>query len=145
MERFLVDHMLMRLGRWLRLVGMNVANPEVVEDLALLRRAKQENRILVTRDKKLFEASRTSGLDCILIHSSDIENQLAEMARFGIILKINPKRCTICNAPLQLDPNLSVQKEVWRCQECGKNYWKGTHWQRIEEILEKIRHQELNH
>jgi uncharacterized protein with PIN domain len=144
-ERFLVDHMLMRLGRWLRLVGMYVANPEVIDDLALLSRAKQEKRILVTRDKTLIEACRTSGLDSILIHSSDIENQLAEMARFGIILKINPKRCTICNAPLRLDPNLSVPKEVWRCQECGKGYWKGTHWQRIEETLEKIRHQELNH
>ena len=27
-ERFLVDLMLMRLGRWLRLLGQDVANPE---------------------------------------------------------------------------------------------------------------------
>jgi len=140
-EQFIVDHMLMRLGRWLRLVGMNVANPEEVDDLALLNKARRENRILITRDKNLFEACKSSGLEGILIRSSDIENQLAEMARFGIILKIQPKRCTICNAPLRMNHDRSDQKEVWRCQECGKDYWKGTHWQRMEEMLEKIRSQ----
>jgi uncharacterized protein with PIN domain len=52
-ERFLVDQMLMRLGRWLRLVGMDVANPEEANDMLLLLQAKREDRALITRDKRL--------------------------------------------------------------------------------------------
>jgi hypothetical protein len=50
---FLADLMLLRLARWLRLLGQDVANPESDSDKALLGQAKRENRILVTRDKRV--------------------------------------------------------------------------------------------
>jgi hypothetical protein len=138
-EQFIVDHMLMRLGRWLRLLGMNVANPEDADDQKLLQRAKQDIRILLTRDRKLADACRSKGVDCILIRSSNIEHQLSEMARHGIILKLNPRRCTICNSLLDQEIRSSGEKELWSCQGCGKAYWKGSHWIKMEKVLEKIR------
>jgi uncharacterized protein with PIN domain len=42
--------MLIRLGRWLRMVGLDVANPEGSDDKELLERTKAEGRILLTRD-----------------------------------------------------------------------------------------------
>lgn len=161
MERFLVDEMLQRLGRWLRLLGQDVANPEGAADSELLQRARAEQRTLVTRDRKLAEACENAGAKCILIKSSDLEDQLAEMAEQGIALRLDPRRCTLCNSPLELIPtpestgergplerNIQEKKpqgreepegrETWRCKGCGKLYWEGAHWKRMKEILEKI-------
>jgi len=138
-EQFIVDHMLMRLGRWLRLLGMNVANPEDADDRKLLLRAKQDHRVLLTRDRNLADACFSSGVGCILILSSNIEHQLSEMAKHGIILELNPKRCTICNNLLDQEIQSSGEKELWICQGCGKAYWKGSHWTKMEKVLEKIR------
>jgi uncharacterized protein with PIN domain len=37
--------MLIRLGRWLRMVGLDVANPERSDDKELLVRAKAEGKL----------------------------------------------------------------------------------------------------
>ncbi len=101
MPGFLVDLMLLRLGRWLRLMGQDVANPEESgSDIGLLQKAKTEKRTLITRDKRLADACRAAGVDCILIKASRLEEQLGEMAEFGIPLQLDPQRCTLCNGPL---------------------------------------------
>lgn len=136
--------MLMRLGRWLRLAGMNVANPGYANDPELMLLAKQENRVLITRDRKLADACRVSGIGCILIKSTRLQDQLKEMARLGVKLELNPKRCTICNCQLQetygeKNLNSPIQDKTWKCVGCGKLYWAGSHWKKIEETLKKIR------
>ncbi len=133
----MVDEMLSRLGRWLRLLGQDVANPSGEDDRELLKRAKQEKRTLVTRDKGLAAACKNAGASCILIESSKLEEQLKEMAKHGIPLDISPMRCTICNSPLyKVEPS---ERETWICEGCGKLYWQGSHWRRIEEMLRKLR------
>ena len=77
---FLVDLMLLRLGRWLRLLGQDVANPENDCDGALLGQAKRDGRILITRDKRLFSSCSAAGVEGILIRSSQISEQILEMA-----------------------------------------------------------------
>ena len=145
-DRFLVDQMLLRLGRWLRLVGKDVANAGEVDDRELVQKSRLENRTLITRDRDLAELCRISGVDCILINSNGLNDQMKEMARIGIKLQLNPQRCTICNGTLR-EPvkcidnengHLQNIKKTWECEDCGKLYWAGSHWKKIEEILEKI-------
>lgn len=137
MDRFLVDQMLLRLGRWLRLLGQDVANPDGFDDKDLLKIALQENRTLITRDKRLADSCENAGVSCMLIKSDKLEEQLEEMAELGIILDLNPIRCTICNSPLsKIEPS---EKETWICEGCGKLYWHGSHWERIAETLKKLR------
>jgi uncharacterized protein with PIN domain len=162
MERLLVDVMLMRLGRWLRLLGLDVANPPGQKDSELLQLARLENRTFLTRDRKLAEMCRSAGLPCLLIQSSLLEEQLKELAGMGLAMELNPQRCTLCNGPLaptsedqiSIEPisrdSISreqvsrepISEELWRCERCGKLYWEGSHWQRMEETLRKIRRQE---
>jgi uncharacterized protein with PIN domain len=160
-ERFLVDEMLLRLGRWMRLLGQDVANPEGATDSELLQRAKAEHRTLVTRDRRLAEACKSAGAKCILVKSSELEDQLAEMADHGIALRLDPSRCTLCNSPLESLEKSPTRKsagervpleriqlaraetesegrETWRCTGCGKLYWEGAHWKRMKEVLEAI-------
>jgi uncharacterized protein with PIN domain len=161
--------MLMRLGRWLRLLGQDVANPDDVDDRQLMEKAKAENRTLLTRDRRLAEACSKAGISCILIHSAHLEDQLKEIASRDISLDLKPLRCTICNCPLRRieagemeDSEIgaiesgagkmvsseigagereSSEKEIWQCEGCKKLYWEGSHWRNIEKALDKVRSQ----
>ncbi len=138
-QRFLVDLMLMRLGRWLRLLGQDVANPEGSRDAQLLLQAKNDCRTIITRDKELFLACIGAGVKCVFIRQSAISDQLLEMADVGVTLRLDPQRCTLCNGPLQ-------ETEVsgglrWQCRACKKIYWEGGHWQKMESMLQAIRSQ----
>jgi uncharacterized protein with PIN domain len=140
MERFIVDQMLIRLGRWLRLLGLDVANPDGLRDSELVMKARRERRILITRDRGLAQACLSAGGECILIVSSLLEEQLKEMARSGVDLKLDPQRCTLCNSPLK-EAESPARQLAWECQGCGKLYWAGSHWRRMEEMLERVRSQ----
>jgi uncharacterized protein with PIN domain len=135
--------MLMRLGRWLRLVGMDVANPGDDDDPELMIKAMRENRVLITRDKRLAENCRTAGVECILIQSTSLLGQLNEMADAGVKMELNPQRCTVCNGPLRVAVkragDQSPHERAWECEVCGKLYWSGSHWKRIEDTLKQIR------
>jgi len=133
-----VDLMLLRLGRWLRLMGQDVANPEESgSDIGLLQKAKAEKRTLITRDKRLADSCRAAGVDCILIKASRLEEQLGEMAKLGIPLQLDPQRCTLCNGPLQeVDCR---ERTTWQCESCGKQYWVGSHWRKMNKMLGDMR------
>jgi len=139
-QRFLVDLMLMRLGRWLRLLGQDVANPEGDSDEELLLQAKkEESRTIITRDRGLFLAAPGAGASCLLIRSSKISDQLLEMAEAGVPLRLDPRRCTLCNGRLQEAKTSGMKR--WRCSTCKKIYWEGGHWQKMESMLQAIRSQ----
>ena len=139
-KRFLVDLMLLRLGRWLRLLGQDVANPQNDSDEALLDQAKREKRVLITRDKRLFSSCSGAGVECILIRSSRISEQILEMAERGISLEIDPQRCTLCNNPLMEAEG--HEGELWICPNCQRLYWRGGHWRNMEGVLKNLRRRE---
>lgn len=134
-HRFVVDLMLMRLGRWLRLMGEDVANPEEGSDWQIRDQARREHRTVITRDKILYESCLKANLPCILIRSSQIEEQLLEMARTGVPLRLDPRRCTLCNGELEKNDGAGEQ---WKCRRCGKIYWKGSHWTKMGQLLLRI-------
>ena len=134
-QGFVVDLMLMRLGRWLRLMGQDVANPEGESDWEIIGQAAREHRSVITRDRRLWQSCRKTDQPCILIFSSQIEEQLLEMAGAGIPLRLDPQRCTLCNEPLE---QMAQGREQWRCRRCEKVYWRGSHWKKMEKMLEEI-------
>lgn len=119
------------------MLGQDVANPDNADDRALMERAQEENRTLLTRDRRLAEACSTSNVSCILIESSQLEEQLKEISKRGIALELKPLRCTLCNSPLRRIE--STIREEWQCEGCGKRYWVGSHWTKMEKMLERIR------
>jgi uncharacterized protein with PIN domain len=133
-QRFVVDLMLMRLGRWLRLMGQDVANPGAESDWELIEQAARGHRTVITRDRRLWQSCLKIDQPCILIFSSQIEEQLLEMAGAGLPLLLDPRRCTLCNEPLQM----AQGREQWHCRRCDKLYWRGSHWRKMEQMLEKV-------
>ena len=135
-QSYVVDLMLMRLGRWLRLMGQDVANPVAGNDWEIIEQAVREHRTVITRDRRLWQSCLKIERPCILIISSLIEEQLLEMAGAGVPLRLDPQRCTLCNEPLE--EMTEEGREQWRCRRCDKLYWRGSHWRKMELILEKI-------
>jgi hypothetical protein len=149
--KFLADKMLGKLAKWLRILGYDTTYPITDEDLVLILTARQENRILLTRDTNLIK--RRNICDYLFIKNDQWEEQLLELIK-GLELKIdfNSKifsRCSICNKPTKNVDKKEVQNYVppyvfltqnkfVYCPSCQKYYWKGTHWQRMTEKIKKL-------
>ena len=134
--KFLCDHMLGSLAKWLRLLGYDTASPGPLSDVELGAMAQHEGRSLLTRDREL--ARRVRGAYRIM--SDDLEEQLLDVARtFSLELEESMTRCSVCNAELEAVPKskakgqvpdgvYSRQRAFWRCASCGRFYWQGSHW-----------------
>lgn len=143
--RLLVDAMLGRLARWLRLMGYDTAYWLDGSDNALIRRARAEGRWIVTRDRQL--ANRRL-VRAILIEAETLDAQIVE-ARRKLWGDPEPfSRCSACNGLLvdlaREDARELVPPYVWHtqrsfreCCACGRVYWPGTHWPALKERLEE--------
>jgi uncharacterized protein with PIN domain len=159
--KFVVDGMLGRLARWLRLTGHDVAyaneSPFVTQqDEALMEKAEKEGAILITSDKGLYRRARRRGLRAVLIQAGDLLGQLVEVSRAVPELEIDLEnsRCPVCNGELEEvnreevrgavpDTVFEAHEIFWRCVSCGKIYWEGSHWKRILETLEEFRRRKV--
>jgi uncharacterized protein with PIN domain len=146
---FLCDEMLKGLGRWLRAAGYDVAvEPDGTSDKVLLERARDEGRILLTRDRRFAEQMSNSEkvvlLDCN--QEDDCIEELSEKLQVNWLYKPFT-RCLACNTPLiegtseQWDqvPDFSRQRatRVLYCPSCEQLFWDGSHVKRMKERLER--------
>ncbi|MBN2430332.1 MAG: Mut7-C RNAse domain-containing protein [Acidobacteria bacterium] len=143
---FIVDVMLGKLARWLRLLGLDA--------LYVRRRKPEELRavatspgILVTRDHHLTTGRKYPG-PVILIESTNWQQQIPEfLAKSGCRPFVRPfTRCPTCNGLLAEQPATAVEGKVprfvaarhrrfCRCTVCGQIYWPGSHQRRVREML----------
>lgn len=142
--RFLVDGMLGRLAKWLRAAGHDVVYEAPFDDLALADRARREERILLTRDHEL---ARRRGVRSLLVEGEALDEQLRQVLR--LFPPAAGARCLRCNVPLELVPLAAVEDFVppyvrqhqtayWLCPACRRVYWQGTHWQAMQERLQRL-------
>ncbi len=146
--RFMVDAMLGRLARWLRLMGCDAAFEAEIADADLVRRAIGENRVILTRDRRLLE--EWSIPHALVLESESLRDQLAEVARdFDLDWRARLfTRCSRCNTLLEeatppevadrVPPRvLRQQSRFRRCPDCGRIYWGGSHIERMRRVLEQ--------
>ncbi|MFB3888426.1 MAG: Mut7-C RNAse domain-containing protein [Candidatus Bathyarchaeia archaeon] len=149
--KFVVDGMLGKLTRWLRMMGHDVMYSTCVEDAELLAIAKEENRVLLTRDLELYQRAVGRGIEAYYVEGATEAERLAELARrFGVALSIDleKSRCPRCNAKLNhvakeeiagaVEANTLKYYDVfWKCPGCGHVYWQGAHWMKIRTTLKE--------
>ncbi|GMR18063.1 MAG: hypothetical protein BMS9Abin33_0464 [Gammaproteobacteria bacterium] len=146
-QRFYCDEMLKRVGRWLRAAGYDtvITNNELT-DREMIRQAVDENRCLITRDRKLAEF-RYADEVVLLLESNDMEQCIQELTqRIHINWLYRPfSRCLLCNtelAPAEANAWQRVPPESRKsadalsiCPACDKLYWSGSHTRRMKEKL----------
>ena len=136
MQCFLVDMMLMRLGRWLWLLGQDVASRWVREMTKLLLQAKELVQDYHYQGQEIFPSLCGRSASCLLISSSAIFDQLQEMADAVVPLRLDPQMYTLCDGFLVEMEILGMKK--WQCRACKKLYWEGGHWQKMKRMLQAI-------
>lgn len=142
--------MLGTLAKWLRILGYDTLFDPALDDYQLMRLARADGRVLLTRDREL---ARRRGVQALRIESEHLEDQIRQVLDD---LHLEPdqsySRCPVCNERLQtLDRDAARTRvpayvarthEIFKiCPICQRVYWRGTHWQDMEERLSQIRSQ----
>lgn len=144
--RFIIDKNVLKLGRLLRMAGIDTALiPELTRyEIGYL--ASEQERIILTRDRELVKCG--SVVFGQLLRSTDSDEQFYEVVkRFQPLIQFKPFcRCMECNGVIQTVDKKSIidrlkpltrkyYNEFSICRDCQKLYWKGSHYNQMAEKL----------
>jgi uncharacterized protein with PIN domain len=149
LAKFVADGHLGKLVRDLRLLGFDVVYAADASD-SFLAASCSDDRALLTRDRRLLMHKIVRHGYCP--RSDDPDEQIIEVIRrFDLAHLLAPStRCLQCNGLLvhaekddvldQLEPLTKIYyQDFRRCSGCGKIYWPGSHFGKLEARIEKIR------
>jgi uncharacterized protein with PIN domain len=148
--RFVADVHLGRLAAYLRMLGFDTLYPSDYRDEELARISSAENRVLLTRDLGLLK--RSIVVYGYYVRETDPWQQLGEvLRRFNLLDAILQfHRCTNCNTILASVDKASIEDQLTsqtrqyyndfrKCDQCGKIYWRGSHFERMDSFIEQLR------
>ncbi|PKN38177.1 MAG: hypothetical protein CVU62_04785 [Deltaproteobacteria bacterium HGW-Deltaproteobacteria-2] len=137
--KFITDASLVRLAKWMRLLGYDTSVFSKEAGREMLRQADAEGRIVLTRRRDMVQRQFSGTL--FLITDVIVSKQLkAVIDKFS--LKINRQNmfwiCLECNQKLHhvkkdevrdlVPPYVFENCDKYnQCPRCGKIYWMGTH------------------
>ena len=144
--RFVLDVHLAKLARYLRMLGFDSRHEHNYAASEIAEISVSDRRIVLTRDRGLLKRR-------IITHGRYVRNieprkQLKEIVDW-LDLSRSMKlftRCIRCNGLLQevsksdvedrLEPDTrSYYQQFWQCSECDHIYWKGSHYQKMQRIV----------
>jgi uncharacterized protein len=151
--KFIVDLNAGKLVKWLRIMGYDALLFTDKDDGKMVKKALNENRIILTKDTHIMERRVvTSGkVKTILIEGDDPKCQLEQTTK-ALELDFHFKPFSLC---LECNLNLierskkevgnmvpehvfKTQSSYMECPSCHRIYWKGTHWQAMCDELESL-------
>lgn len=146
---FVVDVNLGRLARLLRLLGFDVLFSNAYADDEIVAISEAQGRIVLTRDRRLLHAKAvTHGY---WVRSVWPRRQVDEVVRrFDLASRVRPfSRCADCNGRIEpvakaavadrLEPKTKKYYEkFYRCPDCGKIYWEGSHVDKLRERFKGV-------
>lgn len=146
--KFILDTHLGKLAKYLRFLGFDTLYGNDFEDSYIIIAAKNEKRIILTRDKGILKNRSVS--HGYYIRSQQPAKQVEEVIkRFNLESLINPfVRCSECNAEIKKVSKTSVADKLkpatikyyndfYRCTGCGKIYWRGSHYRELNTFIKK--------
>jgi uncharacterized protein with PIN domain len=136
--RFILDVNLGKLAKIMRLLGFDSLYRNDYKDAEIVKIAVDEQRILLTRDRRLLYFGQIS--HGYWVRAFDAESQVGEVLhRFGLHATIRSfVRCLICNGQMtpvakadvlnQLEPKTRLYYQIFhQCTDCKRIYWEGSH------------------
>jgi uncharacterized protein with PIN domain len=131
------------------MLGFDTWYERLADDARLAAVSSGEHRMLLTRDVGLLKRREIEEGYCV--RSDKPHDQLREVSqRFGLHSQFAPfQRCMECNGKLypvskaevdaQLPPHTRETKhEFSRCPDCGKVFWRGSHYARMLGWIEEL-------
>ncbi len=151
--KFIVDNNVGKLAKWLRVLGYDALFINPIADDVLVEIAHREGRVVLTKDTQIARRRlATSGeVRVLYVEGITLREQLAQVVRD---LHLDPSswrfsRCLECNEPLIPQTRADAQGRVpafvfqtqtqyMGCPRCGRLYWRGTHWSRMKNEIERL-------
>jgi uncharacterized protein with PIN domain len=152
--KFIVDQNVGKRAKWLRMVGFDACLFEGADDAAIVAAALAENRILLTRDRRIMKRRVIVGgrIKAILIESDHFKAQVQQVVS---TLRLDKSRfrpfttCLECNELLEecvkeaiegrVPPYVyRTQEHFAECPACRRLYWQGTHWKAMSLEIDGI-------
>lgn len=152
--RFLVDGMLKKLAHNLRNIGLDaVFAEESMKPKQVVELAHSEDRIILTRDRKLMDCKKEKPL--IRIQHTDPfmqVKQIIDLLNIQVTKASLLSRCVKCNAKdlkvlsfeeaqktLQWENQDACQvDEFWQCNQCQQIYWEGGTFDRAKKMFSRL-------
>ncbi len=158
--KFLVDAMLGKLARCLRILGFDTVyatdlrdyyNTNPVPDGKLIDYSENHKRIIITKDFPLHKICNKNSIHLKGEGTYNYLAQLKERLALDFSFEIKKARCSICNSKLKKINDKYLIKEIvphntfshyndfYQCvnPQCRKLYWQGSH---IEDIKKRLNH-----
>jgi uncharacterized protein len=145
---FIADVHLGKLARMLRMLGIDTKYRKDLTNSQLVEIVEAEGRILLTRSNAF---ATNAVVHFFSIESEEPQQQLQQVYRgFELRENIHPfSLCLVCNGvlePRQKEEINAVLEEntrqffhdFWQCSSCGKVYWKGSHYERMQKVLKML-------
>jgi uncharacterized protein with PIN domain len=143
--------MLGTLAKKLRILGFDCKYFPSIKDDDLVLIAKNDSRMIITRDLILAQKCKKQGIGTIYLESTDEKYHLIEIARRCNLSQYNidasNARCTACNGSLEkvesskvtLDlPDISHIRQFWKCHDCKHVYWEGSHIRNLKKFIDEV-------
>jgi uncharacterized protein with PIN domain len=148
-SRFILDAHLGKLARYLRMLGFDSLYRNDYSDLEIIETARDQKRIILTRDKLLLQSPRMD--HGYYVRSVEKHAQLTEVVKkFDLFSQFRSfTRCMTCNSELlpaskemirdRLDPGIyRCFDTFYHCPSCDKFFWRGSHFNRMERLIRDI-------
>jgi uncharacterized protein len=152
--KFIVDQNVGKMVKWLRMAGFDAGLFTGADDATMVSIAFTENRILLTRDRRIVKRRMIVGgqVKAILIESDRLNEQVQQLLG---TLKLDKgcfrpfTLCLECNRRLEERDKEAIKDRVppyvyltrdrfSECPACRRLYWQGTHWQAMNREMDRI-------
>lgn len=147
-NKFIADVHLGKLARWLRMLGLDTAYKNDYSQSQLIQISKEEERVLLSRNTSLSANKEIENF--VITHENPSRQLISVIEHFDLKSQLQLfSRCLVCNGilePVSKESILnSLQKntaqyfdEFWQCNRCKRIYWKGSHYGRMLQTIERI-------
>lgn len=151
--KFIVDHNVGKLTKWLRMIGYDTLFFTGDDDWQMIITALNEGRVILTRDTQIMKRGviASGRLKAVLIESEEPKQQMRQVVE-ALDLDTRSRLfslCLECNQPLEERTRQQVEGRVppfvfqsqdryVECPSCHRIYWKGTHWRAMTDRLEEL-------
>ena len=148
--KFIVDHNVGKLTKWLRMMGYDAVFFGGSNDSHMVAKALAEGRVILTRDTQIMRRRVvTDGrVKAILVASDEPVVQMRQVVNtLNLDCQFRPfSLCLECNQTLEerskeqvkdrVPPYVSrTQNQYMECPDCHRIYWRGTHWESMTREL----------
>ncbi len=148
--KFLVDRMLGKLAKGLRMLGYDAVYYQGEDLQQLIQWARREERVILTRNTKLIPKRPEDRI--VRVKDDHPSRQLGELIQTGLIAPSQEKlfsRCLLCNASITEIPRREAEGKVpdfiyysrelfFQCPQCKRIYWKGSHQGNMQRRIEEL-------